>query len=52
MSSSISQTSSTSSLTTCDLVVANGGSSCTPRLRTMLATDFFHVDCAVTLQRL
>ena len=49
--SGISQTSSTSSLTTCDLV-----SQWRQFLRTqasaMLAIDFFHVDCAVTLQRL
>ena len=29
-----------------------GGTSCTRKPATMLATDFFHVDCAVTLQRL
>src|SRR2546429_3390333 len=28
-----------------------GGTSCTPRHRRCSATDFFHVDCAVTLQR-
>ena len=29
-----------------------GGSSCAPRPPRMLAVDFFHVDCAVTLRRL
>jgi len=31
---------------------APGGRACRPRHSTMLATDFFHVDCAMTLQRL
>jgi putative transposase len=49
--SGISQTSSTSSLTTCDLV-SQWRQFLHAQAATMLATDFFHVDCAVTLQRL
>jgi hypothetical protein len=49
--SGISQTSSTSSLTTCDLV-SQWQQFLHAQAATMLATDFFHVDCAVTLQRL
>jgi putative transposase len=49
--SGISQTSSTSSLTTCDLV-SQWRQFLHTQAATMLATDFFHVDCAVTLQRL
>ena len=49
--SGISQTSSTSSLTTCDLV-SQWRQFLHAQAVTMLATDFFHVDCAVTLHRL
>ncbi len=49
--SGISQTSSTSSLTTCDLV-SQWRQFLHAQAATMLAIDFFHVDCAVTLQRL
>ena len=49
--SGISQTSSTSSLTTCDLV-SQWRQFLHAQAATMLAADFFHVDCAVTLQRL
>jgi putative transposase len=49
--SGISQTSSTSSLTTSDLV-SQWKQFLHTQAATMLATDFFHVDCAVTLQRL
>jgi hypothetical protein len=48
--SGISQTSSTSSLTTCDLVSQWRQFLHTPAA-TMLACDFFHVHCAVTLRR-
>ena len=44
--SGISQTSSTSSLTTCDLV-SQWRQFLHTQAATMLATDFFHVDCAV-----
>jgi hypothetical protein len=49
--SGISQTSSTSSLTTCDLV-SQWRQFLHTQAATMLATDFFYVDCAITLQRL
>jgi putative transposase len=49
--SGISQTSSTSSLTTCDLV-SQWRQFLRTQAATMLACDFFHVDCAVTLRRL
>ena len=49
--SGISQTSSTSSLTTCDLV-SQWRQFLHTQAATMLATDFFHVDCAVTLRPL
>ncbi len=49
--SGISQTSSTSSLTTCDLV-SQWRQFLHTQAATMLATDFFHIDCALTLQRL
>ena len=48
--SGISQTSSTSSLTTCDLV-SQWRQFLRTQAATMLACDFFHVDCAVTLRR-
>ena len=48
--SGISQTSSTSSLTTCDLV-SQWRQFLRTQAVTMLACDFFHVDCAVTLRR-
>ena len=49
--SGISQTSSTSSLTTCDLV-SQWRQFLRTQAVTMFATDFFHVDCALTLRRL
>jgi putative transposase len=49
--SGISQTSSTSSLTTCDLV-SQWRQFLQAQAATMLAVDFFRVDCALTLQRL
>ena len=49
--SGISQTSPTSSLTTCDLV-SQWRQFLHAQTATILATDFFHVDCAVTLRRL
>jgi hypothetical protein len=48
--SGISQTSSTSSLTTCDLV-SQWRQFLRTQSATMLACDFFTVDCAVTLRR-
>jgi putative transposase len=49
--SGISQTSSTSSLTTCDLV-SQWRQFLHAQARGILGIDFVHVDCAVTLQRL